>query len=284
MGYFNSLPIKISVLLCSLFLGQATYAHHPIESEKSYTLGIVPQFEQRKLFQIWQPIVNELEKRTGLAIHLRGSSRIPEFEKSFIAGEYDFAYMNPFHSLRAATSQGYIPLIRDGGRELYGVLVVRKDSDIDSIADLNGKRIAFPAPNALGASLMIRADLDRKHSLKFIPSYVQTHSSVYLNVALRQVQAGGGVISTLRAQRAELSDKLRVLYETQRVAPHPISAHPRVPEEDRRVVQQALLNMSKEPAGQKLLNAIPIKEAVKADFSDYEIMLDWGLDNYWVSH
>ncbi|WP_421870376.1 phosphate/phosphite/phosphonate ABC transporter substrate-binding protein [Motiliproteus sp.] len=284
MGFLSRLPAKAAVLLGGLFLGQATYAHHVAENVKSYTLGVVPQFEQRKLFQIWQPIVDELEKRTGLAIHLRGSPRIPEFEKSFIAGEYDFAYMNPFHSLRASASQGYMPLIRDGARELYGVLVVRRDSDIESIADLDGKRIAFPAPNALGASLMIRADLDRKHSIKFVPSYVQTHSSVYLNVALKQVQAGGGVMSTLRAQRAELSDKLRVLYETQRIAPHPISAHPRVPEEDRRAVQQALLNMSKEPAGQKLLNAIPIREAVKADFSDYEIMLDWGLDDYWVSH
>ncbi|RDE19432.1 phosphate/phosphite/phosphonate ABC transporter substrate-binding protein [Motiliproteus coralliicola] len=284
MGFLCRSLVKTAVLLSTLVLSHTSFAHHEIGNEKSYTLGVVPQFEQRKLFQIWQPIVDELEKRTGFNIHLQGSPRIPEFEKSFIAGEYDFVYMNPFHSLRASASQGYIPLIRDGGRELYGVLVVRSDSDIQSIDDLDGKRIAFPAPNAFGASLMIRADLDRKHSINFVPSYVQTHSSVYLNVALRQVQAGGGVMSTLRAQKPELSDKLRVLYETQRVAPHPISAHPRVPETDRQLLQQALLSLSKEATGKKLLSAIPIREAVKASSSDYEKMLDWGLDHYWVSH
>ena len=31
--------------------------------------------------------------------------------------------------------------------------------------DLNGKTVAFPSPNALGASLLMRADLERLHKI-----------------------------------------------------------------------------------------------------------------------
>jgi len=40
------------------------------DSGKSFTLGVVPQFEQRKVFSIWKPIADELSRRTGLDIRL----------------------------------------------------------------------------------------------------------------------------------------------------------------------------------------------------------------------
>ena len=144
---------------------------------QTYTFGIVPQFEARKLARIWEPIISEIERRTGYDFEIVGSPRIPEFEDSFREGEFDFAYMNPYHAIVAAQAQGYQPLIRDGGRELFGILVVRDDSDYQSVEDLEGQTIAFPAPNALGASLLIRSDLTNHHSIDFSPMYVSTHGS-----------------------------------------------------------------------------------------------------------
>ena len=68
----------------------------------------------------------------------------------------------------------------------------KKGGNIEHLQQLEGKDIAFPAPNALGASLIIRADLVQLHRVSFTPKYVQTHSSVYLNVALGRMAAGGG--------------------------------------------------------------------------------------------
>lgn len=40
---------------------------------KYYTFGVVPQYEQRKLFHIWRPILNELEARTNIKIKMMGT-------------------------------------------------------------------------------------------------------------------------------------------------------------------------------------------------------------------
>ncbi len=107
--------------------------------------------------------------------------------------------------LVAAEAQGYTPIVRDGGRELFGVLVVAKDSDIETVEDLEGRSIAYPSPNALGASLLMRADLDRNFGLNYEAHYVSTHSSAYLNVVLGQMDAAGGVMAVVCPPENRLS-------------------------------------------------------------------------------
>jgi len=257
-------------------------AQDQAQVKQEYTFGVVPQFEQRKLFRIWQPILLELEKYTKLKFHLKGSAKIPDFEKEFLAGSYDFAYMNPYHILAANNKQGYIPLIRDDGKPLYGVLVVKKGSSIKNLQDLDGKTIAFPAPNALGASLLMRADLKKLHHIDINPKYVKTHSSVYLNVALGLTDAGGGVASTLGEQKDEIKDQLKVLYKTRHMAPHPLSVHPRVAKDVQLKVKQAILKMAETEHGRALLEKIPIRKAIPADISHYQELNNWGLKEFWV--
>ena len=276
----------VSFCLMSLCLVIASNSPAWAGSDKKekgeYNFGIVPQFEQRKLFAIWRPILNELEKRTGLTFKIVGSPKIPVFEKKYMEGIYDFAYMNPYHILKAHDSQGYIPLIRDGGRVLKGILVVRKDSSVQSVKDLSNRQVAFPSPNALGASLLMRADLAQLHDVEIIPRYVQTHSSVYLHVATGMVEAGGGVASTLRSQKPGVQNNLRILYETREMSPHPVSVHPRVPLQDAEKVRQAFLAMAQTKAGAALLSKIPMREAIAASMDDYAPLLEWGLDAFYV--
>ena len=273
--------MKYLLSLCLVALAAPLWAADSASS-REYTVGVVPQFEQRKLFETWQPILSALEKRTGFRLKLIGSPKIPVFEKKFLAGQYDFAYMNPYHLLKANDSQGYVPLVRDDSRMLKGVLVVAKDSPYEALSDLDGSMIAFPSPNALGASLLMRADLDGQFNLKFIPRYVQTHSSVYLNVALGQTAAGGGVLSTLKKQPEDLQAHLRILYETQGIKPHPLSAHPRVPESDREKLRDAWLALASTAQGQQLMARIPMFQSVSATMDDYTELRDRGLDDYYI--
>ncbi|HCY85953.1 MAG TPA: phosphate ABC transporter, partial [Desulfobacteraceae bacterium] len=124
-----------------------------IPAQSPFSVGVVPQFEARKLRRVWQPILNRLEAATGEKFKLVGSPTIPTFEAEFMDGDFDFAYMNPYHLILAHRKVGYRPLVRDVGRKLFGVLVVAENGGIKEVSDLAGKVIAFPAPNALGASL-----------------------------------------------------------------------------------------------------------------------------------
>ena len=60
--------------------------------------------------------------------------------------------------------------------------------------DLDGADIAFPAPNAFGASLYMRALLAEQEKININPIYVETHANVYRNVIFGRASAGGGVI------------------------------------------------------------------------------------------
>lgn len=271
-----------AAILCLLAMLPGLLPADHQTARPEYSFGVVPQFEQRKLYRIWRPILDELEKRTGLVFNLKGSAKIPEFESKFMAGEFDFAYMNPYHVLLAHDSQRYQPLVRDDSRRLQGILAVRKDSPIKDIHGLAGKVVAFPSPNALGASLLIRADLARLHGVQVVPRYVQTHSSVYLHVATGMTAAGGGVASTLKAQKAEIRDRLRVIYRTRTMAPHPVAAHPRVPGAHRERVREALLAMAQAPEGRALLAGVPMRKPVAARMSDYVELGLWGLSDFYV--
>ncbi len=251
-------------------------------SRPAYTIGVVPQFAQRQLFDIWQPIIQALEHDLDFDLQLVGSSTIPVFEKKYLAGEYDFAYMNPYHLLKAYQSQGYVPLVRDGQRQLKGVLVVNRNSPYRQVSDLDKQIIAFPSPNALGAALLMRADLSGMFDLEFFPRYVHTHSSVYLNVALGQAAAGGGVLSTLKQQPPEVRERLRVIYETRGMPPHPLSAHSRVPAKDREALRRAWLKLAQTDTGRNLMVRIPMYQPVAASLDEYLPMQSWGLDKYYI--
>lgn len=276
---YGKTGLKVAwVAFLSLIL---TVANNLARADDSYTFAVVPQFEQRKLFGIWKPIVDELAKRSGLQLRLVATLTVPEFERELAQGHFDFSYANPYHILRESKRQGYIPLVRDAV-PLEGILVVAKESPIRSVTELDGKTLAIPSPNALGASLLIRADLENIYHVRMMPLNVKTHSSVYLNVATGAADAGGGVQKTLEEQDPGIRTALRVLYTTRSMPSHPVSAHPRVPKPAREALRKALLEMAATPAGRALLAEIPMTQPVATSIDDYAPMQNWGLDKYWV--
>lgn len=249
------------------------------KSEK-YTIGVVPQFEARQLSNIWSPILVALGESTGHEFELVGSANIPEFEQKFLRGDFDFIYSNPYHALKAYQLIKYKPIIRDGSRLLKGILVVRADSSFQSVEDLNSALISFPAPNALGASLMTRSDMTIKFGIEYSEEYVKTHSSAYLNVFLGESDAAGGVMSSFKKLDDDISSGLKILYKTESVPPHPISVHPRVPADVTSGVIETILQLGGSDSGKALLGKIPMFEPIKTDMDEYEIIENLKLDKF----
>ncbi len=241
-------------------------------------VGVVPQFTSARIEATWQPLLEEVGRRAGVTLELSPSPSIPEFERRFEQGDFDLVYLNPYHQVMAHEAQGYRPILRDVSRQLSGILVVRKDSPVLKVEDLAGQVIAFPAPNALGASLMMRADLKNRFGIPFTPRYVKTHTSVYLNVLLGEVAAGGGVRATFREQKPEVGEGLRILFETEKVPPHPISVHPRVPRKVVEALVEAFVQIGSGAEAAKLLGDVPIGQLGLADQAEYEPLKQMGLE------
>lgn len=274
MRTFRTL-LACALLHCIFFSG-TVIAEKPHE----YSFGVVPQFEQRKLYAIWKPIIDELEKETGFSFKLVTTLKINDFEKEYQAGKFDFCYMNPYFVIKGVTPGTYVPLVRDK-KDLRGIIVVRRDGPVKNISDLKNQTVAFPAPNALGATLLTKSELKRLFGVNVIPLYVKTHSSVYINVATGIAKAGGGVEKTFQQQNARLRDMLAILHTTQSFPSHPVSAHQRIPAEVREKVKRAFLDMNNSAAGKALLSKIPAKEMIPASLDDYLVMEPWKLDEFW---
>lgn len=272
---FSFIQAALALTVCLLAVPAAA-------QQAAYTVAVVPQFRAEEIHRVWAPLLERLGKETGQSFALSVSPSIPAFEEGMLAGRPDFVYLNPYHQVMGMRAQGYVPLVRDT-KQLTGILVVRKDDPIKSVKELDGRQIAFPAPNAFGASLWIRALLDKREGIRIKPVYVKTHSNSYRHAAAGLSAAAGGIDATLREEPPELQSALRILLETPGVAPHPLSAHPRVPPATQRAVADALLRMATDPALSALFGDVPWTKLVRADHArDYKPLEKFGLDEFVV--
>ncbi|GEC96598.1 phosphate ABC transporter substrate-binding protein [Zoogloea ramigera] len=253
-----------------------------VAAPPTYSVAIVPQFSAQQIHAEWQPLLKRVGDEAGVKLEMRFPSTIPTFETSFLQGEPDFIFGNPYHAVMARRKQGYIPLVRDE-KLLTGILVVAKDGPVSSLKHLAGQKIAFPAPNAFGASLYMRALLIEKEQLRIEPVYVKTHGNVYRQVLVGDFVAGGGVNQTFADLPAVMRDKLQVLYETPGAAPHPFAAHPRVPDGVRKRITAAFLKQASDAEGKALLKDVRMPNPVAADYGrDYGPLEKLRLDKYLV--
>jgi phosphonate transport system substrate-binding protein len=222
------------------------------------TFGIVPQQSASRLAEEWGPLLAEVGRRAGVKLEFRTAPNIPVFEERMAHGDFDLAYMNPYHYVVFHSSNGYQAFAKEQDRKIRGILVVRKDSAYRTLADLKGKTVVFPAPASFAASILTQAEFGRMH-IPIEPKFVISHDSVYRAVASGLQEAGGGIQRTFEASPPEIQDGLRILMETPAYTPHAFAAHPRVSSEVLAKVQAAMISLSGDEVGQRLLAVMAFK-------------------------
>ena len=230
------------------------------------TLGVVPQQSASKLAAQWGPLLRIAGERAGVDLVFKTATDIPQFEERCRDGVYDFAYMNPYH-YTVFHEVGYEAIAKRAGSQIKGILVKKRGGPAAALADLDGEVIAFPAPRAFAATLLTKAGL-RGAGVAFTPKYVQSHDSVYMNVARGKVVAGGGIIRTLKSVDADIREQLDILWETPGYTPHAFAAHRRVAPEIRRAVTEALISLAEDEEGRAQLTPLKISAIESAADSD----------------
>lgn len=255
--------MKILLLITALFIYSSTTFAKDV-----FTFGIVPQQSANKLIPLWNPILREVSKQSGVIIRFATASDIPSFEKKLASGEYDFSYMNPYHYVVHHESQGYQAINKAKDKKIKGIIVVAKRNNFTKLKDLNNSTLAFPSPSAFAASLLTRSDLN-SNNINFKPKYVKSHDSVYIGVVKGVVPGGGGIVRTYKSLNKKIRDQLEILWTTKGYTPHAIAAHPRIDNKLTKKVQQAFADLYATPYGKELLSNIKIKGFEKATDKDW---------------
>jgi phosphonate transport system substrate-binding protein len=204
-------------------------------------------------------ISKQISEEVGFKVSFKTALEIPTVEKRLAAGKYGFNYMNPHNYTVLNQTFDYQVLTMAHDKLIRAVLVVRKDSAIEQIFDLNSSTPTFPAPAAFVVSVNSQSKLNVS-SVKFKPKYVSSHDSVYRTVAKGPYLAGSGVIPTFNKVPPEIRDQLRVLWTSRGYTPNAIVAHLRVKKRKAHSLQQAFVKIDQWSEGTVLLKDIKINE------------------------
>ncbi len=248
-----------------------------VATERTLTFGVVPQQSAKKLARLWTPILAHLESKTGYKLVFKTAKDIPTFERRLAAGEYDIAYMNPYHYTVFQRDPGYQAFAKEKDKQIKGIVVVRKDSPLTGLNELADQTLAFPSPAAFAASVLPRARLS-SDAIEYSTQYVSSHDSVYLGVARGLFPAGGGVVRTFRNTDPEVRDQLRVLWTTKPYTPHAFAAHPRLPYEAVAKIREAMVSMDTTAVGKQLLGTVKFKGVEPATNADWDDVRALGIE------
>ena len=260
---------KLLLLMCALASFFTTAAE--------LSFAFVPQQSAAKLARNWQPIIDYINAHTGDHYVFKTAKDIPTFESRVLAGEYDIAYMNPYHFVVFNEHAGYQAIAKQKDKRIKGIIVVAKDARISQLEQLQDNVIAFPAPAAFAASILTRTELSAR-GVAFQPRYVSSHDSVYLNVAKGFAAAGGGVMRTFNNTDAAVRDQLRVLWTSEGFTPHAFAAKSTVPESTKARLLAALLSLNDSDQGKALLQAVNFNGISPATNEDWSDVKSLGID------
>ena len=246
-------------------------------NQQALTFGIVPQQSAAKLARNWTPLLEHLSTQTGHQLQFKTAPDIPEFERRLANGEYDLAYMNPYHYTTFHRSPGYQAFAKQKDKRLKGIIVVRKDSQYQDLGEFADQTLAFPSPAAFAASIITRAQFSSLE-IPITPKYVASHDSVYRSVAKGLYPAGGGVVRTLNGLEPEIREQLRILWTSDPYTPHALAAHPRVPADAVADILASMRQLDDSEQGQQLLRQINFKGITAANDSDWDDIRKLNLD------
>lgn len=238
-------------------------------AQRIYSFGVVPQQAPALLAENWAPALAALSRKAGVELRFATAPDVPTFERRLAAGEYDLAYMNPYHFVVFNERPGYHALARARGERIKGLVVVRQDSTARTLQDLASKTLAFPTPAAFAASLLVQAEL-RRQRIPFMAQIVKSHNSVYRDVALGLYPGGGGVPRTLELIEDEVRKDLRVLWTSTDYTTHAIATHPALDPAVRARIWRAMAAMPADALEAEQLGRIGFKGFEPARDADWD--------------
>jgi phosphonate transport system substrate-binding protein len=96
-------------------------------------------------------------------------------------------------------------------------------------------------------------------------------ANMYKHVLLGKADAGATLDAELGQQPPDVASQLRTIYQSKKIAPHPLAAHPRVPQKVRDALTTAILALGKDSKTAGLLKSVRLVEPVRADYArDYQ--------------
>jgi phosphonate transport system substrate-binding protein len=213
--------------------------------------GVINQRSIALTAGYWNPILAYVSRRSGVPLQLRMAKTAPETTGMSVRGELAFVYSNHLFTPER-DALGFVVIARPEESAIRGQIVVVDDSALKSIADLEGKDVAFPSQEAFVGYQVPNAALERA-GVTVKPVFSGNQEAAMAQLRFGKV-AAAGVNDRIMATYGEREGvRYRALYSSDAFQSIPILAHPGVPAATRMKVQAAFVGMMKDPEGAEIL-------------------------------
>lgn len=246
--------------LLPLLLGLATAAGAETGEDAPWRLGVHPFVATTEVMERFRPLVDHLSAETGEAFELHVANSYGAHVRAVGDGDVDLAYIGPAGFVRLWETHGEHPVLArevlGSGASFRGVLVVREDHAIETLAQVAGHSVAFvDVDSTMGyrmpMALLERAgvaadDLGQK---QFFGNHFDTASAVLL---------GDADVAAMREEMFERFEGrgLRALAYTPAVPRHPFVARRGLDAERREQWSAILIGLSGHADGPAVFAAL----------------------------
>ena len=206
------------------------------------------------------PMMNYLSKKTGLKVNFVRTVSYAETQEGFINGVLDMGILNTLSFLEIEGKHAVIPIaerLKRGKNTYQTYILVREDSPVKSIRQLNGKIFAFGDPNSTSSTLMPQkllqdAGIEIHSNLKqFI--YFQKQDSILYAILNRTVDAGAVASFIFNESDNEVKDLLKVISKSDPFPLGPFVVSTRMDRNLRDKLTRILLDMNRDEEGKQAL-------------------------------
>jgi phosphonate transport system substrate-binding protein len=246
-------------------------------TSREYLFGVHPLHNPKHLFEVFGPLVDYLNAHMpGSTFRLEASRNYAEFDKKLYGRHFQFALPNPYQTVNCL-KHGYRVFGKMADDQNFrGIILVRKDSGINEIADLKGKAVSYPAPTALAATLMPQYylhthGLDANKDIETL--YVGSQESSIMNVYLGKSAAGATWPPPWMAfarEHPEQASQLKVQWQTEPLVNNGLVVRDDVPADVAARVAELLLSLHTDNEGRVMLERMPLSRFEPADDNTYE--------------
>lgn len=252
------------------------------QEEKIWSVAFAALVSPRESYDKYQDLIDYLEERMGGRIEIVLKQTYDEVNDLLAAGEVDFGFICSL-SYVIGKDEGNIagiatPVIR--GEKLYrSYTICRREENIESFQDLEGKVFAFTDPLSYTGhltTLELLWEMGTGPEEYFSTTYY-TYSHDY---SIRAVHLGiadaasvdGQIYDEVAEKDPDEVSNLMILYGSDKAGMPPVVASKKTSEETRETFQKILFGMDEEEEGRRILAALGIDRYEEVEDADYDII------------
>jgi phosphonate transport system substrate-binding protein len=251
-------------------------------AEEELLIGLIPEENIFTQMDRHKPLAAYLTKKLGTRVRFTILSRYGDVLDRFMSRKMDGAFFGVFTSALAMEQLDAEPIVHpvnlDGSTAVQSYVFVRKDSNIVSVENMKGKRIAF-VDKATVTGYLYALSFLRERGVQDIKTYFRdisftgSHGSAIYAVLDGRADVGTAkskIFHQLVKKEHSIKDELTILAKSREFPDATLFLRKDLSPVKRLQIRDILLNMDKDAEGVEVLKKLESMMFVLARKSDFE--------------